>query len=168
MTWFLMSLAYFALAASLHAVFRRIQPRVNTVAAYMALGGACGLALVTSLFVGNYPGTLRFVASLSLYAFLSELYLFCLTFVFGSISAAVLVSHLDRDGASEGDSDAPPELMIGRRLAGMCRSGLISENGGRFQATGKGRFAARAGRALRAFFRHQGVPEASDDVAKNG
>jgi len=158
MTWFLLCLLYFFLAASLHAAFRRIRPGFNTVVAYLAIGSVCGLALATHLLIGTYPGTLRLVAALSLYAFLIELYLFAVTFVFGSISAAVLVSHLERAGAAEGGPDVSPELMINRRLAGMCLSGLLSEHGGRYQATAKGRFCARAGRALRAFFRHEGDP----------
>jgi hypothetical protein len=156
MTWLLLGIAYFAAATLLHSAFRRLRPEANTVAAYLGLGSACGAALVLNLTIGLHSGSLQFLAAMSLYAFLSELYIFAFTFAFGSVSAAALVSHLDKDGAGEGGSEPPPELMIRRRLEGMCASGLLLEREGGYCATGKGRFAALAGGALRGFFRHEG------------
>jgi len=154
MTWLLLGIGYFAGAALLHSVFRRLWPGANTVAAYLVLGGACGAALLLNLALGLHAGGLRFFAAASLYAFLSELYIFAFTFAFGSVSAAALVSHLERPGADGVYPGPPPEFMIRRRLEGMCASGLLLERDGAYRATRKGRFAALAGRDLREFFRH--------------
>jgi hypothetical protein len=156
MTGLLLGIAYFAGAALLHSVFRRLRPATNTVAAYLALGGACGAALLVNLALGLHADALTVFSAAALYAFLTELYLFAFTFAFGSVSAAALVSHLGPSWAAEGGAGAQPEFMIRRRLEGMCASGLLVERGGVYCATGKGRSAALAGRALRAFFRHEG------------
>ena len=90
-----------------------------------------------------------------LYAFLAELYIFTFTFAFGSVSASVLVGHLEGDSGAEAPRDVQKDLMIRKRLEGMCASGLISEMDGAYSATRKGRFAATIGRMLKGYFGHK-------------
>jgi hypothetical protein len=154
MSWLFITLAYLGLAAALHAVLRRLMPGMNTVAIFILAGAACGLALITTLLGLRGAPPLCVAAGVSLYAFLAELYIFSFTFAFGSVSASVLVAHLDGEPGVEAALEVPKDLMIRRRLEGMCASGLISEKDGDYQATGKGRFAATVGRILKGYFGH--------------
>jgi|HubBroStandDraft_1064217.scaffolds.fasta_scaffold97150_2 hypothetical protein len=155
MIWVSLCLAYFVLAAWLHAAVRRMRPGANTVAVFLVVGAASGIALVISLrSIANLP-VLCVAAGAFLYAFLCELYIFAFTFAFGSVSAEVLLAHLDGGLTARDGSAASQDVMIRRRLSGMCASGLLLERSGAYEITGKGRLAARADRVLGGFFRHE-------------
>jgi hypothetical protein len=155
MTWMAPCVAFFLLAACLHAAVRRIAPAVNTVTAYAACSSACGIALALCLLSPGSLGAVRAAAALGLYAFLSELYVFTFTFVFGSVSASVLLSHLGDAAPAAGEAPAPADVMIQRRLAGLCGAGLLSERHGSYEITAKGRLVAFLDRSLGAFFGHE-------------
>jgi hypothetical protein len=155
MSWLIITLAFLALSAALHALLRRLMPGVNTVAIYMLTGTACGVALIATLLRLQGAPPLCAAAGVSLYAFLAELYIFSFTFAFGSVSASVLVGHLEGESGAEVAREVPKDLMIRRRLEGMRASGLLSEKDGAYQATGKGRFAATLGRMLKGYFGHR-------------
>ena len=168
MTCIMLALGYFAFAASLHAVSRRVKPRVNTIQAFLVVGTACGSCLLYNLVMLPNPAALTVTAGLLVFAFASELYIFAFTFVFGSVSASVLLAHL-RPGRRPADPPAVgPDIMLRRRLEGMCASGLVRQENGIYEVTQVGRCLASAGRALAGFFRHGSVSagrELSDNSA---
>jgi hypothetical protein len=155
MSWLFITLAYLGLAAALHALLRRLVPGMNTVAIFLVAGAACGLAVIATLMQLRGAPPLCAFAGATLYAFLAELYIFSFTFAFGSVSASVLVGHLEGEGGGDVALEVPKDLMIRRRLEGMCASGLIFEKAGAYQATGKGKFAAAVGRMLKGYFGHR-------------
>lgn len=154
MIWLALCLSFFVLAVLLHAIARRFLPEINTVAIFAATGGMCGLMLLLSLLVPVNLAPSRIAAGLSLYAFLCELYIFAFTFVFGSVSASVLLSYLEGTSDASDEISVPPEVMVSRRLEGLHSSGLIREQSGFYQATLKGRLISAVGQHAGRFFMH--------------
>lgn len=155
MSWIFASVGIFLIAALIHAAARRLFPTQNSVLLFLSLAFACGVG--GGLLLRASPGFTRFslISALCVYCFLTELYLFAFTFVFGSVSAWLLVAVQKGTFNGQLDSNRNPEIMLHRRIEGLRFSGLIVVKNDSLSLTAKGRAAAFASNALRSFFTHQ-------------
>ena len=87
--WLMLSVAAFVTSILVHAVAVRLVPRAGAVPAFVAVGGAIGVALIgyCALSYGSAPPTL---AATLVYAFACELYIFLFTLVGNSVSFGLL------------------------------------------------------------------------------
>jgi hypothetical protein len=154
MTWAIETLGFVFLAASMHAAIRRLKPLWNSVLVFAFAALLSGLGLIATLLGLTHASVFLTVTSFSLFLFLAELYLFSFTFVFGSVSAWLLVASLENKPLAKREGE-PPRVMVERRLAALCHSGLLFPINEGYSLTPRGRAAAYIGGLLRAFFCHK-------------
>ena len=87
--WLMLSVAAFVTSILVHAVAVRLVPRAGAVPAFVAVGGAIGVALICycALSYSSAPPTL---AATLVSAFACELYIFLFTLVGNSVSFGLL------------------------------------------------------------------------------
>jgi hypothetical protein len=137
--WLMLSVAAFVTSILVHAVAVRLVPRAGAVPAFVAVGGAIGVALIgyCALSYGSAPPTL---AATLVYAFACELYIFLFTLVGNSVSFGLLTklaSHPLRPDEIAAFYRA--EAMITRRFEQLEGSDFITAraNGVKLTARGK-------------------------------
>ena len=137
--WLMLSVAAFVTSILVHAVAVRLVPRAGAVPAFVAVGGAIGVALIgyCALSYGSAPPTL---AATLVYAFACELYIFLFTLVGNSVSFGLLTklaSHPLRPDQIAAFYRA--EAMITRRFEQLEGSDFITTraNGVKLTARGK-------------------------------
>ena len=113
--WLLASVAAFATSVLVHAVAMRIIERAGAVAAFVAIGGGVGAALI-GYCAGRYGLTAATLAATLTYAFACELYIFLFALVGNSVSFGLL-TMLARQPLKAADIAGfyRAEAMIGRR-----------------------------------------------------
>jgi hypothetical protein len=77
--WLFWALGSFAFAVLLHGALMRLAVRIDAVTRFLLAGLPIGAALIIAL-LGSVGFTVEACAAIVLYAFLSELYIFCFTF----------------------------------------------------------------------------------------
>ena len=137
--WLMLSVAAFVTSILVHAVAVRLVPRAGAVPAFVAVGGAIGVALIgyCALSYGSAPPTL---AATLVYAFACELYIFLFTLVGNSVSFGLLTklaSHPLRPDEIAAFYRA--EAMITRSFEQLEGSDFITTraNGVKLTARGK-------------------------------
>lgn len=160
--WFLAVLSSFIVAVGLHAIVARLRPDGNRVRQFLATGALAGLWLIVQLTRTRGTDPTIWGATLGVYAFACELYIFLFTGVTSSVSVALLLSK--RPGgngpglAQAMDSADLPAQMVQRRLQSMEAAGLLRQEGTRVALTARSRWLVRRHRALRSFFGHAAEP----------
>jgi hypothetical protein len=136
--WLLASLAAFATSVLVHTVAMRFFERAGAVAAFVAIGGAVGAALI-GYCAGRYGLTAATLAATLTYAFVCELYIFLFTLVGNSVSFGLL-TRLARQPLKAADIAGfyRAEAMIGRRFEQLERGNLIAAGPGGFRLTRRG------------------------------
>ncbi len=87
--WFITALAGLMVAIAGHAAVRRLAPSFNSLAAFILVGGAVGVA-VTTIALLVWGAAAESWAVAVAYAFACELYIFFFSIITGSISASLL------------------------------------------------------------------------------
>jgi len=133
----------------------RIALRVDVVRRFLLVGIPLGGGLVV-LSIGNAGFTSHALASVLLYAFLCELYLFCFTLVLSSVSVTLLIM-LRRGPLAEPALKIAydPQEMVELRLKRLIKQGFIVQQGERTAVTAAGLRLDRAFGALQRFFCHE-------------
>jgi hypothetical protein len=146
---------YFLAAVGVHALACRLPLPGNTVMKFLGVGGVLGLALVTHQLLAHGP-TIESLATLALYAFACELYVFLFTLVHSSISAALLLAL--RSGpipAAEVERRYGSADMVDSRIAKLIQNGFLRPDvAAGYALTPKGHKMLAVFKALGRFFRH--------------
>lgn len=125
----------------------------NVVFAFLGSGGFMGLWLMAVL--AEYYDSTMFIVGILLYLFLCELYLFCVTFVYSSVSANLLLKL--RQAAMSVDEIAQfydNAQMASMRVERLCQVGWAVERDGTLWATPNGTKIAIIFQHIRNFFYH--------------
>jgi len=152
--WVLQPIVFLVLVIGFHAVLCRLVPRVGALGNFLLVGTLAGAALTVRAHA-EYGRGVEALASILIYAFACEFYIFLFSMVSSSISVSLLLTF--RPGNIVGDQ--LPLLysssgMISRRLEKLVAAGLLSQNGGIYVTTDKGRRLIRTFYRLRGFFGH--------------
>ncbi len=152
--WLMLSVAAFVTSILVHAAAVRLVPRAGAVPAFVAVGGAIGIALIgyCALSYGFAPPTLA--ASLA-YAFACELYIFLFTLVGNSVSFGLLTklaSHPLRPDEIAAFYRA--EAMITRRFEQLAANDFITTGADGVKLTARGKRVVRIFSLLHAVFGH--------------
>jgi DNA-binding HxlR family transcriptional regulator len=141
---------FFACAVITHALLSRAQSGVGTVRRFFLIGLGYGIILVLwAILSGAYS-----IASVLVYAFGCELYIFVFTLAANSVSLGIVVRLLDGPAPiSELSVVYSTVNMVERRLMQLEASGLISRSVVGWQISPKGVTIVRAFGRLRKFFR---------------
>jgi hypothetical protein len=137
--WALLAVGCFLLAVLVHLATVRAPLPFSNVVRYLIVGTGAGLMLgIVGSVVFGLSGEL--FAALSIFAFLSELYLFFITLVISSVSVSLLVylraGALD-DAAIE--QTFAPSRMVSFRLDQLVRNGFATRQDGQYGLTPAGR-----------------------------
>jgi hypothetical protein len=150
--WFLPTLAGLALAIVGHAALRRLAPSSNSLAAFVLVGGAVGMGVVTVEWLA-WGATIESGAAIAAYAFGCELYIFLFSLINGSISAAVLHQLRTTTLSSAAIEDQfGGKAMVERRLAKMVAAGLLEPAPSGYRHTERGARLLWIYRYVRRFF----------------
>ena len=151
--WPIVSVAAFATSVLVHAVTMRLVEQARAVAAFVAICGAMGAALVgyCARSYGLTPATL---AAILTYAFVCEFYIFLFTLVGNSVSFGLL-AKLARQPLKPADIAGfyRAEGMIDRRFEQLERANLITPGPVVFTLTRRGKGVVRIFSLLHAIFR---------------
>jgi hypothetical protein len=154
-TWILPPLASFGLAVSLHGISLRTPLRIDAVRQFLLIGIPLGGGLLV-LSIAIFGFTSYALASVLLYAFLCELYIFCFTLVLSSVSVTLLITLRRGPLAASALKVAyDPHEMVELRLTRLIKQGLIVQKGDQTAVTAAGMRLHRAFAALQRFFRHE-------------
>ena len=150
--WLMLSVAAFVTSILVHAAAVRLVPRAGAVPAFVAVGGAIGVALIgyCALSYGSAPPTL---AATLVYAFACELYIFLFTLVGNSVSFGLLTklaSHPLRPDEIAAFYRA--EAMITRRFEQLAANDFITTGADGVKLTARGKRAVRVFSLLHAVF----------------
>jgi hypothetical protein len=150
--WLMLSVAAFVTSILVHAVAVRLVPRAGAVPAFVAVGGAIGVALIgyCALSYGSAPPTL---AATLVYAFACELYIFLFTLVGNSVSFGLLTklaSHPLRPDEIAAFYRA--EAMITRRFEQLAANDFITTVADGVKLTARGKRVVRIFSLLHAVF----------------
>lgn len=150
--WLMLSVAAFVTSILVHAAAVRLVPRAGAVPAFVAVGGAIGVALIgyCALSYGSAPPTL---AATLVYAFACELYIFLFTLVGNSVSFGLLTklaSHPLRPDEIAAFYRA--EAMITRRFEQLEGSDFITTRANGVKLTARGKRVVRIFSLLHAVF----------------
>jgi hypothetical protein len=150
--WLLASVAAFATSVLVHSVAMRFIERAGAVAAFVAIGGGVGAALI-GYCAGRYGLTAVTLAATLTYAFACELYIFLFTLVGNSVSFGLL-TRLVRQPLKAADIAGfyRAEAMIGRRFEQLERADLMSAGPAGFSLTARGERVVRIFSVLHALF----------------
>ena len=150
--WLLLAVAYFAVAVGLHGLVTRLPLRVSSVARYVGVGSACGLALGAHV-VALYGLTTPAITALLLFALASEVYIFLFTLTMNSISATILLT-LRAGALDEAALDARYSAlyMVDSRLVKLEANDFLRREGDRFRLTARGRGLVASFHRLRRLF----------------
>ena len=151
----LLAVAYFVVALVLHAIWCRVSQRPSVVVKLVLVGGVTGLALLGHLLAVEGL-THRTLAGLLVFALASELYIFCFTLIFSSVSA-IWLRRLYR-GSIETAALAEaysPAWMVETRLGRLVDNGFLVRAGDGYRLTEKGRGLIGTFGRLRAIFKHE-------------
>lgn len=156
MIWLPATIVTFVTAALLHCLAKRLRPELNTVILFCALGGIGGailLLLITQIYGLAFYTVL---AAITFYAFMCELYIFLITFVIGSISVWILLTHLNSNFATAFTEQSPADCaaMTNQRLDRMVQTKLLSYSNGVYKLTPKGRLIMILLLKIVKFFHH--------------
>jgi hypothetical protein len=153
--WLFFVLCCFVGCLILFSLICRLPVPGNTVFKFVGAGATSGLALVL-LVVAKYGLSIEFIAAISLYSVLCELYIFLFTFVGSSVSISLLLALWKQKRMSDMEiqrlyvSDSP----VAERLQKLESVGLLKKTESGHILTKKGLRFVRTFRALRLFFRH--------------
>ena len=152
--WLLWPLASFGFAVVLHGLAMRLPLRIDGVRRFLLVGIPTGgvLAVYSIAALGFTSGAF---ASILLYAFLSELYVFSFTLVLSSVSVTMLM--MLRRGALAPTAltrTYDPRRMVTLRLGWLIKQGLVARNGERLGVTARGMRLHTAFGVLQHFFGH--------------
>jgi DNA-binding HxlR family transcriptional regulator len=154
----LWAVPYFVAAVAGHALLTRTALPANAVVKFLCVGGPLGLGLALHVLALHGVG-LAALATLAVYAFACELYIFLFTLVGSSVSVRLLLALRagDRSGA---DIDAlyGSAGMVTRRLERLAAVGLLVRDGRAVRVLPRGRRLVRVFAALKHFFRHPEQP----------
>ena len=150
--WLMLSVAAFVTSILVHAAAVRLVPRAGAVPAFVAVGGAIGVALIgyCALSYGSAPPTL---AATLVYAFACELYIFLFTLVGNSVSFGLLTklaSHPLRPDEIAAFYRA--EAMITRRFEQLAANDFITTGADGVKLTARGKRVVRIFSLLHAVF----------------
>jgi len=156
MSWLTTALGCWLGAIGVHAIIRHRRPNSNAVVTFAMLAGFG--ALVAGLLLHRTYGlfTLQTMAGLAIYLFACELSVFVFTFVIGSVSAWILMDHLDpeRKVIQSAASVDVHQGMVDVRIARMCESKLLVRQRDTYRPSPFGKWVLRLYHLLRAFFAH--------------
>jgi hypothetical protein len=149
--WILQTVAFFLLAIGVHVILCRLVRPEAALENFLFVGTLAGAALAVRV----YGSGVETVASLLVYAFACEFYIFLFSMVSSSISVSLLLTL--RPGRVT--DDQLPVLysssgMISRRLEKLVAAGLLSQNDGKHLITDKGQRLIGTFYRLRSFFGH--------------
>lgn len=152
--WALLPSAAFLVAVIAHAILCRLPLRTDFVAKAL-LASVPVAGILAGLVHFRYGWQIETLASLLMYAFFIELYIFCFTLVSTSVSVSILLKvarhALSREEIEERYSD---KSMMEGRVVKLVRAGFLDRQPDGFRVTGKARFVLAGFRILRFFFRH--------------
>lgn len=153
--WFVHSIGAFAAALCVHAIACRLPIQANRVMMFLAVGIVVGTLLAWFTIARYGLLTSETAATLLVYAFTCELYIFLFTMTIGSISANLLIR------LSAGDKRLADMLrdynsmsMVSQRLDRLVDNGFLEPREDLFSLTRKGTCLLKAFHMLRRFFRH--------------
>jgi ABC-type transport system involved in multi-copper enzyme maturation permease subunit len=142
------------LAIGLHALATRLPPSGASVLKFVGIASIVGVLQVGGLFgIGTSVSTT--VASVLVYAFLTELYLFLFTLVSSSVTVSLLLFLSERSANPVGllVEIADPGEMVERRVEKLTANGLVMR-GRPLALTERGRKLLGVFTGLNRFFRH--------------
>ncbi len=152
--WLVYSLTAFALAIAGHALLCRIPLRADFVVKAILCGLPVGVVLC-GVTLSRFGLTIPMAATLLLYAFLFELYVFCFTLVSTSVSVSILLKLAGRGlTLEEVESRYSDKAMLDGRFGKLISSGFLSSRDGGYAVTSKARLVLAGFRTMRFFFRH--------------
>jgi hypothetical protein len=160
--WIVQSLIFLFSAIGLHAVICRLPMHRAPLRNFLIVGALGGAALAVRLHA-EFGSDVETAASLLMYAFTCELYIFLFSMVSSSISVSLLLTlrlggvandHLAVQYSSSG--------MISRRVDKLVAAGLLSQIDDRHILTDKGRRLIRTFSRLRVFF---GLAGTSNEIS---
>ena len=126
----------------------------NVVFAFLLSGGFMGLWLIAVL--AEYYGQTRLIGGVLVYAFACELYLFCATFVFSSVSANLLMRLQENPMTGEEIARLYDNAqMASLRVDRLIQVKWVEEGPEGLRVTRKGMQVAAAFVRVRCFFRHE-------------
>jgi hypothetical protein len=88
--WLYISFISFILAIFLHGLSIKLQMRIDSVRRFLCIGTVIGMNLFLISFL-LFSLSSKFFASLAIYAFLCEIYIFIFTLVISSVSVSILI-----------------------------------------------------------------------------
>jgi len=155
--WYVGAGSCFLLAVISHAFLCRLRWKSNRVLRFIMAGSLWGVVLLGYL-AGQYGVSSEMLASLVLYAFVCELYIF----VFASLPTSVTVALLLAVGSkqktqAEIDAFLGDNLMVSMRLEGLLREGLLEGSPSQYVLTDKGKRLVHIFRLFQDFFGHSKV-----------
>jgi hypothetical protein len=129
--------------------------RIDSVRRFLLIGIPIGGALVIFSMV-TFGLAIHAFASILLYAFLCELYIFCFTLVISSVSVTMLMLLQQTPmEISTFTRTYDPREMVNLRVDRLIKYGFIERKGTQFVVGSKGMRLHRVFGILRRFFRHE-------------
>ncbi len=146
---------YFMISVILYVILSRIVFG-NGILKFVLSGAVVGAGLLTREFA--LQGLVGLMATALFYAFLCELFIFFISFVRSSVSVSLLLllkkSPLSQERIDQLYAD---EAMVGIRIRKLSETSFLIEDSQGRRLTSKGRFLLSVFRALKKFFKHEGV-----------
>jgi len=155
MMWAVAGILAFAATVLIHSLLCRLPFSGNRVVSALGVGTLGGLALMVEL-TSRYGMRMQTWASVFLYAFACEFYIFVFTFVGSSISAGLLLSLRHESLTEKGvDAACSSPRMVERRLEDLVRAGLLVAGRDGYIPTRRARLMLAAFEMLRRFFHRE-------------
>lgn len=148
---------YLFLAIGAHALLSRLKFVANSVIRFVLTGGILGLVLSVHM-CAIYGLTLSSLASLVLYAFVCELYIFLFTLVMSGISARLLIILLTNPlTLEELEAVYNTTGMVEWRLKRLLLEGLLERGENQWRLSKKGLWLMQFFVSLKRFFGHENL-----------
>jgi hypothetical protein len=148
------TLIFFFLSVFLHCISIRIFNKINIFYLYIVIGTFTGMALISYQYSAsiNY---IEIISSITLFALLSELYIFIFTLVISSVTVQILISMIagPQDISTVKNDDLYDE-MVQLRVARLIKNQFLILSNDSLIITNRGLRLIRFFNWLKSVFKH--------------
>lgn len=153
--WLVLSVAGFALAVVLHAVFARMGGSLTIVLSFLSVSIPLAAA-IAAVALWMFAISDESIAAVLVYLALCESYIFLFTLAANGVSVSLMMRLRSRPAtADELMKSYSTRAMVERRIDHLKAGGFLAETQGQIRLLERGRVLVRAFAFARAFFKHR-------------
>ena len=154
--WLVLSLAGFALAVVLHAIFARMGGSLTIVLSFLGVGMPIAVVLA-ALALWMFAISDESIAAVLVYLALCETYIFLFTLAANGVSVSLKMRLRSRPASADElmKSYSTRAMVEPRRIEHLKSGGFLIEEDGQIALLERGRALVRAFALARGFFKHR-------------